>query len=356
MSICESFGMYKSGLEDGHTHEELVKGIIDQFRKFDLQEEEVIYFINNFALIKYDQTNIQKYVNLVEFFDIKLVGFDKHIYTEYICHKKYLDLIYQYSLIREYIRNKCRKNNKLNDDVLIYIGTFVTCITELNASDNEKITDACLSHLPSLQILDASDNEEITDVGLCHLPMLHTLNASENEKITDAGLRHLPMLHTLDASKNDKITDTGLSYLPRLHTLNSSCNGSITNAGLSHLPLLHTLNASGNTSITDYGIQQLKLQTLIARGSSGITDRGIMHMQLHVLDISYNDNISNSGLQHMQLHTLNLVHCMRVTYDGIKHMKLNTLKINRGNQMLKNIVQDSSIDLFFKNIKHLVVN
>src|SRR3989344_2930487 len=169
-------------------HEELnieqIQEGIDEIKKY-LELNEIEQLLNNFTEIKFDETNIYKYVEFVDMwglYELKYM-FSNYIVENFVIQCKFLELIY------------------INKFVLIH---------ELNACNNKKITDNGIKNL-FLNILDASSNKNITDIGIRNLP-LHTLDASNNENITDKGIKNI-QLKRLYVICNTQITDEGIRYM-----------------------------------------------------------------------------------------------------------------------------------------------
>src|SRR3989344_5231424 len=197
-------------------HEELnieqIQEGIDEIKKY-LELNEIEQLLNNFTEIKFDETNIYKYVEFVDMwglYELKYM-FSNYIVENFVIQCKFLEQIYKFVYIQDAVRNLCKyaKSNILTDMILIYINKFVL-IHELNACNNKKITDNGIRNL-SLHILDASNNENITDKGIKNL-QLHTLNATWNNKITNRGIKNM-QLKRLYVICNTQITDEGIRYM-----------------------------------------------------------------------------------------------------------------------------------------------
>src|SRR3989344_5807703 len=197
-------------------HEELnieqIQEGIDEIKKY-LELNEIEQLLNNFTEIKFDETNIYKYVEFVDMwglYELKYM-FSNYIVENFVIQCKFLEQIYKFVYIQDAVRNLCKyaKSNILTDMILIYINKFVL-IHELNACNNKKITDNGIKNL-FLNILDASSNKNITDIGIRNLP-LHTLDASNNENITDKGIKNM-QLKRLYVICNTQITDEGIRYM-----------------------------------------------------------------------------------------------------------------------------------------------
>src|SRR3989344_5709591 len=251
MDIYLSSALYRFFLKEHptETKDEIKKKFVEK----DWTKEQVYEFINNYRDLMYTEENIVKYVDLVSFFQYDMENdFANYILYTYIIKRQFLEHIYGYGCIINAVCNLCEKdkNNILDNDILIYLSTYV-----------------------EIDKLDASENNKITDEGIKHM-QLHTLDAMCSQ-ITDEGIKHM-QLHTLEAPRS-QITDEGIKHM-QLHILYAYLSN-ITDDGIKHMQL-HTLHASNY--MTNEGINHMQLHTLYA--SKYMTDEGIKHMHLHTLE------------------------------------------------------------------------
>lgn len=155
-----------------------VKNIIDEnFSKRGSSSDEVHHFLNNYKDISYTDENVNKYVELVDYHQYNIMeDFLDYLFQEYFLQKKILEKICHLGVIQNYIQNICSDKNVLTDDILIYFSQFIT-IKELNAYDNEAITNKLFVHL-------------IVD--------LEKINIAWNRKIDNNGLKQLLNLKVID--------------------------------------------------------------------------------------------------------------------------------------------------------------
>lgn len=387
--------LYQQLIEHGGDEIEIKKQFCIKFKEFGITKKPFHIFLKDPYRMEYTEDNIGNYMEICQYFQYtNMQEFYDHIVIDHIFEKKeFLDLLYEYDLIEDTIKEMCKKGLEImNDDILLYISQYID-IDVLNAEYNPDITDKGIADMILCELNASSypDNSEldcgITDNGIKHMNCdLFSLNALGNIKITNEGIKNNGALTILDASYNENITDDGLKELD-LEELNISFNNQVTGQGIKHMNLeilianecdkitddgiihmdLHVLNASGfDNQISDVSVQEMKnLTKLDASNNYNITDNSIKFLHdLKILNISGNDAVTNISLCYLDLIELDISCNEVVSNNGVKHMQnLKNLNVSEECEFTNYDIKDLDLEILhaygegckitYNGIKHM---
>ena len=311
---------------------ELTKKEFDEkLKEFDFTPKQVSEFLTNYENIEYTNNNINKYIELLVFFQYKILDeFIEYILNKYILNCKLLEVITNAYVI-SFITTAFTNINNIqweSDKQIIYISKYIK-ITKLYLFCNKNITNDGIKHLIQIEDLNLGHNNTITDEGICDMINITKLNLSNNTTITNKGIQKMNQMVELDLHNNNQITDDGLQNMNQIKILIISSNNNITDKCVIKLTNLHTLNLWMNTKITDYCLMNLTNQLIELNlcENYNITDEGITHMiHMQKLNLLCNNKITNNGIKHMHvMKSLNLSIMLNdyfnriITDDGIVH-------------------------------------
>ena len=265
------------------TKQQAVNNAINIFNcglDIDTCKKYIVDILGNFSTIEFTKNNILTYVNLAEHY-CSTNDFLNYVIDEYIINKNcFYDILCKMENINQIIIENIENNNNIKNMTYSYLYEHNTVVFDnvkklesLHINENNLLKFKCLTEL------NISDNNKITDNGIKYLK-LRFLNVSGNCNITNDGIKNME-LEVLNSSTNNKITDDGIKHM-KLHTLIISNDN----------------NSSDFCGISDAGIVNMKLKCLIATKNRKITNDGIRNMSLDVL-IAPRSRITKKGTEHM---------------------------------------------------------
>jgi hypothetical protein len=346
--------------------------------------------------IIYDENNIMKYLNLLNYFsyDIteKFIMFiiEDEIDSELKLTKIISDTNNFYHIIHKLYNEKNNSDGEMSSSwtsTRIRNFSSIMQITDINLYNNSSVTDDDIKHIVTIKNLNLNFNKNITDNGIKYMINMQKLGLSHNKNITNSSVKNMINIEKLDLTSNKNITNSSVKNMINMKNLNLDSNDNITNDGIKHMANIEELDLTNNKNITNDRIKDMinmkklvlnynknitndgikdmtKMQFICLFDNKNITDNGITNMinvEYILLSANITDNgikrmvnmkeidlmgknITDDGIKHMiNLQKLNLSHNTIITNDGIKHMNnITHLNLNYN----KNITNDG--------IKHMI--